>query len=144
MRAADRTTWTLALRLLRGGGRTGALGTGLAVAAAALCTTLLLLCLAVNAGFQDRAARTDWRGPVRAAEPIAVQAVGTTFHSGRSIIVVDLAPVDGAARPRPARPPPPRRPRAPPPAGARPRRTPGGPAGGPGGAGPPRGGGGGA
>ncbi|MFT2020219.1 ABC transporter permease, partial [Streptomyces sp. 796.1] len=113
MRAADRTTWTLALRLLRGGGRTGALGTGLAVAAAALCTTLLLLCLAVNAGFQERAARTDWRGPVRAAEPIAVQAVGTAFHGGRPITVVDLAPVDGAAPPRTALPAPPGLPRFP-------------------------------
>ncbi|MET9872059.1 hypothetical protein ABZZ16_39235, partial [Streptomyces sp. NPDC006386] len=64
MRALDRTTWTLTWRLTRAGGRTGLLATGLAVAAAAVSTTLLLLCVAMNLGFQHRADRTDWRNPV--------------------------------------------------------------------------------
>ncbi|MBB5935634.1 FtsX-like permease family protein [Streptomyces zagrosensis] len=101
MRALDRTTWTLSWRLLRGGGRVGALGTGLAVAAAALCTALLLLCVAINAGFQDRAARTDWRGPVASAHPVAMQAVSTAFTNARPVTVVDLARLGAAKVPAP-------------------------------------------
>ncbi|GEC03539.1 hypothetical protein SSP24_11940 [Streptomyces spinoverrucosus] len=48
MRALDRTTWTLTWRLTRAGGRTGLLATSLAVAAAAISTALLLLCVATN------------------------------------------------------------------------------------------------
>jgi hypothetical protein len=42
-RTLGRTTWTLAWRLLRGGGRHGDLGVGLSVAASALCTPLRVL-----------------------------------------------------------------------------------------------------
>lgn len=101
MRALDRTTWTLTWRLTRAGGRTGLLATGLAVAAAAVSTTLLLLCVAMNLGFQHRADRADWRNPVASSRPAAVQAVGTTFHQGEPITVVDVAQLPGRTPPAP-------------------------------------------
>ncbi|MER7480241.1 ABC transporter permease [Streptomyces sp. NPDC126510] len=101
MRALDRTTWTLTWRLTRAGGRTGLLGTGLAVAAAAVSTALLLLCVAMNLGFQHRADRTDWRTPVKSSHPVAVQAVGTTFTRGEPVTVVDVAQLPGRTAPAP-------------------------------------------
>jgi hypothetical protein len=101
MRALDRTTWALTWRLTRAGGRTGLLATGLAVAAAAVSTTLLLLCVALNLGFQHRADRTDWRNPVESSRPVAVEAVGTTFTRGAAVTVVDVARLPGRAVPAP-------------------------------------------
>ncbi|MEU3936605.1 FtsX-like permease family protein [Streptomyces sp. NPDC029044] len=101
MRALDRTTWALTWRLTRAGGRTGLLATGLAVAAAAVSTTLLLLCVAMNLGFQHRADRTDWRTPVKSSHPVAVQAVGTTFTRGEPVTVVDVARLSGRPAPAP-------------------------------------------
>ncbi|MEU0204535.1 MULTISPECIES: FtsX-like permease family protein [unclassified Streptomyces] len=101
MRALDRTTWTLTWRLTRAGGRTGLLATGLAVAAAAISTALLLLCVATNLGFQQRADRIDWRNPVRSSAPVAVEAVGTTFSGGTPVTVVDLAQLPGRQAPAP-------------------------------------------
>ncbi|MFF5372977.1 FtsX-like permease family protein [Streptomyces sp. NPDC013187] len=101
MKALDRTTWTLTWRLTRAGGRTGLLAIGLAVAAAAVSTTLLLLCVAMNLGFQHRADRTDWRTPVTSSHPVAVQAVGTTFTGGEPVTVVDVAQLPGRAAPAP-------------------------------------------
>ncbi|AVV45996.1 hypothetical protein C6376_36145 [Streptomyces sp. P3] len=101
MRAMDRTTWALTWRLTRAGGRTGLLATGLAVAAAAVSTTLLLLCVALNLGFQHRADRTDWRNPVASSRPVAVEAVGTTFTRGVPVTVVDVARLPGRAVPAP-------------------------------------------
>ena len=101
MRTLDRTTWALTWRLTRAGGRTGLLATGLAVAAAAVSTTLLLLCVAMNLGFQHRADRTDWRNPVESSRPVAVEAVGTTFTGGAPVTVVDVARLPGRAAPAP-------------------------------------------
>ena len=101
MRTLDRTTWALTWRLTRAGGRTGLLATGLAVAAAAVSTTLLLLCVAMNLGFQHRADRTDWRNPVESSRPVAVEAVGTTFTRGAPVTVVDVARLPGRAAPAP-------------------------------------------
>ncbi|WP_260463285.1 ABC transporter permease [Streptomyces sp. TRM72054] len=101
MRALDRTTWTLTWRLTRAGGRTGLLATGLAVAAAAVSTTLLLLCVAMNLGFQHRADRTDWRTPVKSSHPVAIEAVGTTFTRGEAVTVVDVAQLPGRTAPAP-------------------------------------------
>ncbi|MFJ8470101.1 FtsX-like permease family protein [Streptomyces swartbergensis] len=101
MRALDRTTWSLTWRFTRAGGRTGLLATGLAVAAAAVSTTLLLLCVAINLGFQHRADRTDWRNPVKSSHPVAVQAVGTTFTRGEPVTVVDVARLPGRTPPAP-------------------------------------------
>ncbi|MET7694040.1 FtsX-like permease family protein [Streptomyces sp. NPDC005483] len=101
MRALDRTTWTLTWRLTRAGGRTGLLATGLAVAAAAISTALLLVCVAANLGFQQRADRTDWRNPVKSAVPVAVEAVGTTFTGGTPVTVVDVARLPGKQAPAP-------------------------------------------
>ncbi|MFF7644402.1 FtsX-like permease family protein [Streptomyces canus] len=101
MRTLDRTTWALTWRLTRAGGRTGLLATGLAVAAAAVSTTLLLLCVAMNLGFQHRADRTDWRNPVESSHPVAVEAVGTTFTGGAPVTVVDVARLPGRAAPAP-------------------------------------------
>ncbi|MDQ0682027.1 hypothetical protein QFZ56_000990 [Streptomyces achromogenes] len=101
MRALDRTTWALTWGLTRAGGRTGLLATGLAVAAAAVSTTLLLLCVALNLGFQHRADRTDWRNPVESSRPVAVEAVGTTFTRGVAVTVVDVARLPGRAVPAP-------------------------------------------
>ncbi|WP_141313288.1 FtsX-like permease family protein [Streptomyces spinoverrucosus] len=99
MRPLDRTTWTLTWRLTRAGGRTGLLATGLAVAAAAVSTTLLLLCVAMNLGFQHRTDRTDWRNPVESSRPVAVQAMGTTFTRGEPVTVVDVAQLPGRTAP---------------------------------------------
>ncbi|MFF0012574.1 FtsX-like permease family protein [Streptomyces sp. NPDC005374] len=109
MRAArtlDRTTWTLTWRLLRGGGRHGRLGAGLSVAAAAICTTLLLLCVGANLGFGSRAAHADWRTPVKAglSRAVAVEAVGTTFIDGEPVTVVDVAALPGRSGEAPAPP----------------------------------------
>ncbi|MEV3971319.1 FtsX-like permease family protein [Streptomyces sp. NPDC050698] len=101
MRALDRTTWTLTWRLTRASGRTGLLATGLAVAAAAVSTTLLLLCVAMNLGFQHRADRTDWRNPVESSRPVAIEAVGTTFTGGEPVTVVDVARLPGRTAPAP-------------------------------------------
>ncbi|MDW8804912.1 ABC transporter permease [Streptomyces scabiei] len=101
MKALDRTTWSLTWRLTRAGGRTGLLTTGLAVAAAAVSTALLLLCVAMNLGFQHRADRTDWRNPVKSSHPVAVQATGTTFHRGEPVTVVDVAQLPGRTAPAP-------------------------------------------
>ena len=101
MRTLDRTTWALTWRLTRAGGRTGLLAPGLAVAAAAVSTTLLLLCVAMNLGFQHRADRTDWRNPVESSRPVAVEAVGTTFTGGAPVTVVDVARLPGRAAPAP-------------------------------------------
>ncbi|MGC9544792.1 FtsX-like permease family protein [Streptomyces sp. UG1] len=101
MRTLDRTTWALTWRLTRAGGRTGLLATGLAVAAAAVSTTLLLLCVAMNLGFQHRADRVDWRNPVESSRPVAVQAVGTTFTRGEPVTVVDVAQLPGHTAPAP-------------------------------------------
>ncbi|MER6282431.1 FtsX-like permease family protein [Streptomyces sviceus] len=99
--ALDRTTWTLTWRLTRAGGRTGLLATSLSVAAAAISTALLLLCVAVNLGFQQRADRIDWRTPVKSAAPVAVEAVGTTFSGGTPVTVVDVAQLPGRKAPAP-------------------------------------------
>ncbi|QHF95846.1 hypothetical protein DEH18_20545 [Streptomyces sp. NHF165] len=106
MRALDRTTWTLTWRLLRGGGRHGLLAAGLSVAAAAVCTTLLLLCVGANLGFGERAAHADWRSPVEAKgdRAVAVQAVDTTFRDGEPVTVVDVAALPGAHGSAPAPP----------------------------------------
>ncbi|MGW0610458.1 FtsX-like permease family protein [Streptomyces sp. NPDC002788] len=101
MRAPDRTTWALTWRLTRAGGRTGLLATGLAVAAAAVSTALLLLCVAMNLGFQHRSDRTDWRNPVESSRPVAVEAVGTTFSRGVPVTVVDVARLPGRTAPAP-------------------------------------------
>ncbi|MDO0938110.1 ABC transporter permease [Streptomyces sp. DG2A-72] len=101
MRALDRTTWTLTWRLTRAGGRTGLLATGLAVAAAAVSTTLLLLCVAMNLGFQHRSDHTDWRNPVESSRPAAIEAVGTTFTQGVPVTVVDVAQLPGRTAPAP-------------------------------------------
>ena len=101
MRTLDRTTLALTWRLTGAGGRTGLLATGLAVAAAAVSTTLLLLCVAMNLGFQHRADRTDWRNPVESSRPVAVEAVGTTFTGGAPVTVVDVARLPGRAAPAP-------------------------------------------
>lgn len=101
MKALDRTTWTLTWRLTRAGGRTGLLATSLSVAAAAISTALLLICVAVNLGFQQRADRIDWRTPVTSAAPVAVEAVGTTFSGGTPVTVVDVAQLPGKKAPAP-------------------------------------------
>ncbi|MGQ4406232.1 FtsX-like permease family protein [Streptomyces hayashii] len=101
MRALERTTWSLTWRLTRAGGRTGLLATALAVAAAAVSTTLLLLCVAVNLGFQHRADHSDWRNPVPSSHPVAVQAVATTFTRGEPVTVVDVAQLPGRTAPAP-------------------------------------------
>ncbi|MER6188162.1 FtsX-like permease family protein [Streptomyces sp. NPDC001652] len=101
MKALDRTTWALTWRLTRAGGRTGLLATSLSVAAAAISTALLLICVAVNLGFQQRADRIDWRTPVTSAAPVAVEAVGTTFSGGTPVTVVDVAQLPGKKAPAP-------------------------------------------
>ncbi|MEU5346661.1 FtsX-like permease family protein [Streptomyces sp. NPDC020766] len=105
-RTLDRTTWTLTWRLLRGGGRHGNLGVGLSVAASALCTTLLFLCVGANLGFGERAAHADWRTPAEAdrSHAVAVQAVGTTFVDGEPVTVVDVAALPGRQGEAPAPP----------------------------------------
>ncbi|WP_405513061.1 FtsX-like permease family protein [Streptomyces canus] len=99
--ALDRTTWTLTWRLTRAGGRAGLLATSLSVAAAAISTALLLICVAVNLGFQQRADRIDWRTPVKSAAAVAVEAVGTTFSEGTPVTVVDVAQLPGKKAPAP-------------------------------------------
>ncbi|MFF4031595.1 FtsX-like permease family protein [Streptomyces sviceus] len=101
MKALDRTTWTLTWRLTRAGGRTGLLASSLSVAAAAISTALLLICVAVNLGFQQRADRIDWRTPVTSVAPVAVEAVGTTFSGGTPVTVVDVAQLPGKKAPAP-------------------------------------------
>src|SRR5690606_22543836 len=105
-RALDRTTWTLSWRLLFGGGRHSLLATGLSVAASAVCTTLLLLCVGANLGFQERAAHAEWRQPAAAddSRAVAVQAVGTTFSDGEPVTVVDVAELPGERGEAPAPP----------------------------------------
>ncbi|MFF0093258.1 hypothetical protein ACFYSF_25315 [Streptomyces canus] len=71
------------------------------VAAAAISTALLLICVAVNLGFQQRADRIDWRTPVTSAAPVAVEAVGTTFSGGTPVTIVDVAQLPGKKAPAP-------------------------------------------
>ncbi|MFI5883450.1 FtsX-like permease family protein [Streptomyces sp. NPDC051554] len=103
---SNRTTWTLTWRLLRGGGRHGNLGVALSVAASALCTTLLFLCVAANSGFGARAAHTDWRTPAKSdlSHAVAIQAVATTFVNGEPVTVVDVAALPGRRTSPPAPP----------------------------------------
>ena len=103
---ANHTTWTLTWRLLRGGGRHGNLGVALSVAASALCTALLFLCVAANLGFGARAAHTDWRTPAKSnsAQAVAIQAVATTFVDGDPVTVVDVAALPGSRTNPPAPP----------------------------------------
>lgn len=102
----NHTTWTLTWRLLRGGGRHGNLGVALSVAASALCTALLLLCVAANLGFGARAAHTDWRTPAQSnsAQAVAIQAVATTFVDGAPVTVIDVAALPGKQTSPPAPP----------------------------------------
>ncbi|OEU96367.1 hypothetical protein AN216_20940 [Streptomyces oceani] len=95
-------TW----RLLRGGGRHGLLTAGLSVAASAVCTTLLLLCVGGNLGFESRATHADWRTPAKVAESraVAVQATGTTFRDGEPVTVIDVAELPGERGEAPAPP----------------------------------------
>ncbi|WP_283137825.1 ABC transporter permease [Rhizohabitans arisaemae] len=88
----------LNVRLLRGGGRGGLLGSGLTLVAVAVATTLLLFSVSVNVAFADRAARETWRNPAPAESGARViQAVGTEFAGGKPIVVVDLAALDPGA-----------------------------------------------
>ncbi|MBB5136374.1 hypothetical protein HNP84_006121 [Thermocatellispora tengchongensis] len=84
----------LAWRLLAGGGRRGALGAGLTLAAVAVSTALLMFAVGVNFAFAERAERGAWRQPVAAAQgerAVAVQAVRQDFVRDRAITVVELA-----------------------------------------------------
>lgn len=106
MRTLNSTTWTLTWRLLRGGGRHGNLGVALSIAASALCTTLLFLCVAANLGFGARATHTAWRTPAKSdlSHSVAIQAVATTFVDGAPVTVVDVAAVPGGRTSPPAPP----------------------------------------
>lgn len=99
------TSITIAWRLLRGGGRRGALASSLTVAAVAVTTGLLLFALAGNLAFGKRADREAWRDPVAArGGAMAVEAVTpqyvTVDGATRQIADVRLAALnDGAAPP---------------------------------------------
>lgn len=99
------TSIAMAWRLLRGGGRRGALASGLTVAAVAVTTGLLLFALAGNLAFGQRADREAWRNPMPAKHgAMAVEAVTpqyvTVDGATRQIADVRLAALrDGAAPP---------------------------------------------
>jgi Predicted permease. len=87
-------------------GGNGNLGVGLSVAASALCTTLLFLCVGANLGFGERAAHTGWRTPAEAglSQAMAVQAVSTAFIDGEPVTVIDVAALPGKQGRAPAPP----------------------------------------
>lgn len=92
-------TW----RLLKGGGRTGMLGTWLTLAAVAVATGLLLFAVAANFAFHARGERGAWRNPVPVESGgVAVEAAHRDFVRDQAITVVDLAALGGEA---PAPPP---------------------------------------
>lgn len=100
------TSIKIAWRLLRGGGRRGALASGLTVAAVAVTTGLLLFALAGNLAFGKRADREAWRDPVPARNgAMAVEAVTpqyVTVDGGtRQIADVRLAALNDGATPPP-------------------------------------------
>ena len=99
-----RTVLDLTWRLLRGGGRRGALGTALTFAAVAVFTGLLLFAVGGNHAFDRRADADAWRHPAEAADPAratAVQALSTDHVRGRPITIVELAPLNGRDAPVP-------------------------------------------
>lgn len=100
------TSIKIAWRLLRGGGRRGALASGLTVAAVAVTTGLLLFALAGNLAFGKRADREAWRDPVPARSgAVAIEAVTpqyvTVDGATRQIADVRLAALNDGATPPP-------------------------------------------
>lgn len=90
------STFAMAWRLLRGGGRRGMLGSILTLTAVALVTALLLFAIAGNLAFAERADRTSWRLPVaeesaETVDPTAIEAVTVDNAGGQRITRVDLA-----------------------------------------------------
>ncbi|MGI5164405.1 FtsX-like permease family protein [Spirillospora sp. CA-253888] len=93
-----RTTFELAWRLLRGGGRRGLLGSLLTLAAVAVSTGLLLFAVGGNHAFMQRADADAWRHPSAAkGAATAVEALSTDYVRGRQVTVVDLAALDAKA-----------------------------------------------
>ncbi|WP_067477816.1 FtsX-like permease family protein [Actinomadura hibisca] len=93
-----RTTFELAWRLLRGGGRRGLLGSLLTMAAVAVSTGLLLFAVGGNHAFMQRADADAWRHPSAAkGAATAVEALSTDYVRGRQLTVVDLAALDAKA-----------------------------------------------
>ncbi|ADD45185.1 FtsX-like permease family protein [Stackebrandtia nassauensis] len=95
-------TFSMAWRLLRGGGRRGMLGSILTLAAVALVTALLLFSVAGNLAFAERADHTSWRLPAKEGlnpevvgevpdDPTAIQAVTVDNAGGEEFTHVDLA-----------------------------------------------------
>ncbi|MFF5260457.1 ABC transporter permease [Actinomadura viridis] len=88
----------LAWRLLRGGGRRGALGAVLTWAAVAVSTGLLLFAVGAVHAFAERADADAWRHRAETTGPAtAVLARSTDHVRGRPITVVELAALDGRA-----------------------------------------------
>ncbi|GAA3927606.1 hypothetical protein GCM10023085_06030 [Actinomadura viridis] len=88
----------LAWRLLRGGGRRGALGAALTWAAVAVSTGLLLFAVGAVHAFGERADADAWRHRAATTGPAtAVLARSTDHVRGRPITVVELAALDGRA-----------------------------------------------
>ncbi|MGH8876862.1 MAG: FtsX-like permease family protein [Stackebrandtia sp.] len=92
-------SFSMAWRLLRGGGRRGMLGSVLTLAAVALVSALLLFAVAGNLAFAERAEKTSWRLPVETTDTAtAIEAASTDNAGGREFTRVDLAATgDGKA-----------------------------------------------
>ncbi|HEY6737449.1 MAG TPA: FtsX-like permease family protein, partial [Actinopolymorphaceae bacterium] len=98
------TTMAIGLRLLRGSGKHGVIGSILTVAAVAVSTALLLAAVAANTGFAERAERDAWRNPQSlpaGQTETALQLKDVRQWRGQPVTVVDLAAVRDGDRPTP-------------------------------------------
>ncbi|MEV0645681.1 ABC transporter permease [Phytomonospora sp. NPDC050363] len=92
-------SFAISLRLLRGAGRHGLLGTLLTVVAVAVSTMLLLAALAANGAFAARAERAAWQtpSPTSPESATAVQSTSVEYFQDKPVTVIRLAALDPAA-----------------------------------------------
>ena len=88
---------SLAWRLIRFGGRSALLSTGLTALAVMVATLLLQFAVAGNFAFGERADRTEWRIPAEAEGGSAVVASAVDYFGPDAITRVDLAKLDASA-----------------------------------------------
>ncbi|MGH8882044.1 MAG: FtsX-like permease family protein, partial [Stackebrandtia sp.] len=92
----------LSWRLLVAGGRRGALGSVLTLAAVTVSTALLLFAVSANHAFAERGDRTAWRvADADTSQPSALQASDIDRVGDEGFTRVDLAATGDGAPPMP-------------------------------------------
>ncbi|QSB04456.1 FtsX-like permease family protein [Natronoglycomyces albus] len=94
-----RTLLPLAHRILRCGGKTTLLSSGLTFMATVTVTVLLLFTVAANVAFNDRSERTEWRAPeeVSQSEATVIVASHRDFFDQLPVSRIDIAPLENAS-----------------------------------------------